>query len=48
MSGFAEIENPKFRKFNGKWCTLNVRNVLFCGDIEYPKFHKFSGKLFTL
>ena len=29
-------------------CTLNVRNVWFCGEIENPKFHKFSGKLCTV
>ena len=35
-------------KFNSKLCTLNVRNIWFCGEIEYSKFLKFNEKLCTL
>ena len=48
LSGFSNSENLELRKFNGKLCTLIVRNVWFCGEIEYPKFHKFSQKSCTL
>ena len=31
---YIEIEYLGIYKFNGISCTLNVRNVWFCGDIE--------------
>jgi len=43
MSGFADK-----LKISGKLCTLNERNIWFCGEIEYPKFHQFSGKFCIL
>ena len=36
------------RKFNGKLCTLNVRNVRICREIEYPELRKLNEKLCTL
>ena len=37
-----EIEYLEIYKFNRKLCTLNVRNVWFCGEIENSKFRKFG------
>ena len=36
------------RKFNGKFCTFNVRTVLISRQIENPELRKFNGKLCTL
>ena len=39
---YREIEYLEIYKFNGKSCTLNVRNVWFCGEIQNSKIRKFS------
>ena len=49
MSRFAKkFEYPDLRKFNGKLCTLYIRNVLIMTKIECPELHIFNEEFGTL
>ena len=48
LFGFADKLNTELRKFNGKFCSLNIRIVWFCEEIEYPQFRKFRARLCKL
>ena len=43
-----KIESPELRKFNRKFCTLNVRNVWICREIEYIELRKLKKKFWNL